>query len=160
MSSKTKRLLTIRKIIASSKISTQDELIQVLSEKGFELTQATLSRDLKYLKVGKTSDPEKGYIYFLPENGVAEKLDLEKASTLFPLSGVQSLKFSGNFGVLRTKSGYASSVATLIDSSNSYDILGTIAGDDTILIIPADGVSRNDLRNALIVMIPELEGRI
>jgi len=160
MSSKTKRLLAIRKIIGSTKISTQEELIHILSEKGFELTQATLSRDLKHLKVGKISDSEKGYIYFMPENATNDSTESGKGSNLFPLSGILSLKFSGNFGVLRTKSGYASSVATLIDSSNSYEILGTIAGDDTILVIPADGVSRNDLRNALIVMIPELEGKI
>lgn len=159
MGGKTKRLLAIRKIINTVKVGTQEELISLLSDKGFELTQATLSRDLKHLKIGKMVDPEKGYIYILPDTPSSEKNDIQSNSQ-FPLNAVVSLKFSGNFGVLRTKSGYASSVATLIDSTNSFEILGTIAGDDTILIIPADDISRTELRNSLIMMIPELESRI
>ena len=80
-------------------------------------------------------------------------------STLLRLK-VISIKFSNNFGVIRTKSAYASSIASLIDSHAPYEILGTIAGDDTILIIPVEGVSPQDVKNALIMIMPELEGKI
>jgi transcriptional regulator of arginine metabolism len=142
------------------KISTQEELLTVLAEKGFALTQATLSRDLKFLKVGKIADPEKGYIYFLPEG--QEGLQIKHAINRdnFPVNGFISIKFSNNLGVIRTKSGYASSIASLIDSNAPYEVLGTIAGDDTILVIPVEGVAPQDVKNAMIMIMPELEGKI
>ena len=160
MSSKTKRLLAIRKIVSTTKISTQEELLFVLAEKGFALTQATLSRDLKFLKVGKISDPEKGYIYFLPEGADVVQIKHAVNKDNFPVNGFISIKFSNNLGVIRTKSGYASSIASLIDSHAPYEILGTIAGDDTILIIPVVGVSHQDIKNAMIMIMPELEGKL
>jgi transcriptional regulator of arginine metabolism len=161
MSGKTKRLLIIKKIIGSMKIGTQEELLSILVEKGYMLTQATLSRDLKFLKIGKISDSEKGYIYFLPETG--EKLNTKIvgiSNDNFPINGFVSLKFSYNLGVIRTKAGYANSIASYIDSIAPYEILGTIAGDDTILLIPIEGIKPKDVKNALIMIIPELEGKI
>ena len=160
MSAKTKRLLAIRKIISSSKISTQEELLSILADKGFELTQATLSRDLKFLKVGKVADAQKGYCYFLPEltENVATRANASKDA--FPVNGFLSLKFSNNLGVIRTKSGYASSIASLIDSNAPYEVLATIAGDDTILIIPVEGIGQQDVKNALVMIMPELDGKI
>ena len=160
MSSKTKRLLAIRKIVSTMKIGTQEELLSVLAEKGFALTQATLSRDLKFLKVGKISDPEKGYVYFMPEGVEAVQIKHAVNKDNFPVNGFISLKFSNHLGVIRTKSGYASSIASLIDSQAPYEVLGTIAGDDTILIIPIEGVSQQDVKNAMIMIMPELEGKI
>lgn len=161
MSTKTRRLLAIKNIISSMKISTQEELLNILIEKGFTLTQATLSRDLKILKVGKIADSDKGYAYFLPENKDKEQSDvLISSKDNFPVNGFISLRFSHNFGVIRTKSGYASSIASLIDSHAPYEILGTLAGDDTILIIPVEDASPQDIKNALIVIMPELEGKI
>lgn len=160
MSSKTKRLLAIRKIISSSKISTQEELLTVLSEKGFDLTQATLSRDLKFLKVGKVADPQKGYCYFLPDASEGATNRLAASKDVFPVNGFLSLKFSNNLGVIKTKAGYASSIASLIDGNAPYEVLATVAGDDTILIIPVEGVGPHDIKNALIMIMPELEGKI
>lgn len=160
MSLKTKRLLAIRKIIGSSKIGTQDELLNILSEKGFELTQATLSRDLKFLKVGKVADAHKGYCYFLPELPDITQVRTVSSKDAFPVNGFVSLKFSNGLGVIRTKSGYASSIASLIDSNAPYEVLATIAGDDTILIIPVEGVGAQDVKNALVMIMPELEGKI
>jgi transcriptional regulator of arginine metabolism len=160
MGSKTKRLLTIRKIIGTTKIGLQEELLKMLSEKGFLLTQATLSRDLKFLKVGKKSDPEKGNIYFFPEGNEPLVKNSIDAKENFPVNGFISIKFSHNLGVIRTKAGYASSIASLIDNSFLYEILGTIAGDDTILVIPIEGVKPQDVRNALAIIMPELEGKI
>ncbi len=161
MSTKTRRLLAIKNIISSMKISTQEELLSILSEKGFSLTQATLSRDLKTLKVGKIADPEKGYVYFLPEaKDKNQSNSISGSKDNFPVNGFISLRFSNNLGVIRTKSGYASSIASLIDSHAPYEILGTLAGDDTILIIPVEDATPQDIKNALIIIMPELEGKI
>jgi transcriptional regulator of arginine metabolism len=74
--------------------------------------------------------------------------------------GFRDLRFSGNLAVLRTQPGYASSFAAVIDKANSWEILGTIAGDDTILIIMKEGISKIDLINVLVTIMPNLEGRI
>jgi len=161
MNLKNKRLLAIKKIISSMKIRTQEELLSLLTDKGYQLTQATLSRDLRFLKIGKILDTEKGYIYFLPEAAEnSNTKDSEISNIRFPLNGFISLKFSNNLGVIRTKAGYASSIASFIDSKAPYEIMGTIAGDDTILIIPIEGIKPKDVKRALIMIIPELEGRL
>jgi transcriptional regulator of arginine metabolism len=160
MSVKTKRLIAIRKILSSSQIGTQEELLEELSNKGFQVTQATLSRDLKMLKVGKMAEAGKGYVYFLPsdhENKTAKSADSRDS---FPINGFLSLTFSKGLAVIKTKSGYASSVASLIDSSDCYEIIGTIAGDDTILIIPVEDATHQDIRNALKLIMPDLENKI
>lgn len=80
MRNKTKRLLTIRKLIESELISSQEELLFRLKELGVEATQSTLSRDLKFMKVAKIPHKEKGYIYIIPEN--ANEQREEKISSI------------------------------------------------------------------------------
>ena len=90
------------------KIGTQEELLSILDEKGFKVTQATLSRDLRLLKIGKVLDANKGYIYFLPdkiENINTNNTEISEDN--FPLNGFISLNFSYNLGVSRTKAGYS-----------------------------------------------------
>ena len=105
------------------------------------MTQATLSRDLKYLKVAKMPDSLKGYIYILTENNATEFTEAEN----LPFIGFVSIDFAQGMGIVKTLPGHASSVAYALDTLNSYEIAGTIAGDDTILIIPRDGVTKADL---------------
>jgi transcriptional regulator of arginine metabolism len=160
MSSKTKRLLAVKKIINTMSIGTQEELLQVLSEKGFLLTQATLSRDLKTLKVAKKADMQKGYVYFLPDSTDLTSVTDASGKVNFAVSGFLSIKFANKLSVISTKAGYASSIASLIDNSTPVEILGTIAGDDTILLIPVEDATPADVRNALVMIMPELEGKI
>jgi transcriptional regulator of arginine metabolism len=145
-------LLAIRKIIEGEAISNQVELLKKLGKAGFELTQATLSRDLKYLQAGKRPDKEKGYVYVLPgnENETANAI-LEGS---FPLNGFESLEFAWNMALIKTRPGYAGSIASAIDGLHAFEIMGTVAGDDTILLIPREGVSREDVINALAVILP------
>ena len=158
MKKKTKRLLTIKEIVMKKKISSQDELLQILRKKGFEYTQATLSRDLKFLKITKIFDSEKGYIYsFMDEINKPEK---KVGKQDIQIQGFQSFEFANNLGVVRTLPGFASSIASAIDNYHSYEIVGTIAGDDTILIIPRDNITKNDIINVLIQVIPDLKGRL
>jgi len=138
--------MEIRRLIGSRNISGQDELMKLLGKKGFELTQATLSRDLKYLRVAKMPDNGKGYVYILPDKD--QTLENE-AATLNGIGGLISMDYAQGMAILKTLPGHAGSIAYVIDQLNAYEIAGTIAGDDTILLIPRDGVTKSDLVNVL-----------
>jgi transcriptional regulator of arginine metabolism len=157
MGSKTDRLLAIKEIILNHVVSSQEELLSLLIKKGFRYTQATLSRDLKFLKVNKISDPEKGYIYELPEQHIDHENEIAES---YAAQGFISIEFAQNLGVIKTLPGYANSIGALIDKTSPFEIVGTIAGDDTILVIPHDDVSKNDVINAITLIIPELKGKI
>lgn len=154
MKNKVKRLLAIKKIISNQRISNQEELLKQLADMGFNFTQATLSRDLKFLRVGKVASEDKGYVYVLPESG--KIFDDEGGEKALPVNGFVSLDFTSNMAVIRTLPGYANGIAYAIDYLKAYEILGTIAGDDTILVIPREEISRGDLKNILALIIPEL----
>lgn len=159
MKNKVQRQLEIRKIIQKGNITNQDELLAELKQKGFELTQATLSRDLKILQVAKTTHPAKGYVYTIPENGQQEVSHAQNRVN-YLADGFQQIQFSGNLAVINTMPGYASSIASVIDQAKPWEIIGTVAGDDTILIIQREGISRNELVAALTTIMPKLKGRI
>ena len=156
MKNRNERLMEIRRLIGSQNISSQDELMKILIKKGFEMTQATLSRDLKYLKVAKMPDEQAGYVYILPDKDqVVEETGLPGQG----LGGLISLDFAQGMAILKTLPGHASSIAYTLDNMGAYEIAGTIAGDDTILLIPRDGVSRSDLANLLKLRMPGLSRR-
>ena len=159
MKNRTKRQLAIKQAILKGRISSQDELLHIMKDQGFELTQATLSRDLKILKVAKVSDQALGYVYVIPE-GMNTENPRENSRINFLADGFRDLQFSGNMAVMKTMPGYASSLAVVIDSAQLYEIIGTIAGDDTILIILREGVSHGDLINSLILLMPTLEDKL
>lgn len=159
MKNKVQRQLEIRKIIQKGNIHSQDELLAALKLKGFDLTQATLSRDLKVLQVAKTTHPVKGYVYTLPDNGHFET-NQSQSRVNYLADGFRDIQFSGNLAVVKTIPGYANSIAAVIDQTSPWEIIGTVAGDDTILIIQREGISRNDLTGALITIMPKLRGRI
>ena len=152
---KVKRLTVIQEIIGKYKIGSQDELLQRLEKKGFSLTQATLSRDLKYLKVGKISDAQNEYVYVLPHN--VTKTTVVDNNDFMPVANIKSIEFSHNQGVIKTAPGFANGVALKIDNLGLYEILGTIAGDDTILIIIREGFTKRDVLNVLVNKIPALK---
>lgn len=159
MKSRLQRQVEIRKVIQEGNVRSQDELLVELKSKGFGLTQATLSRDMKEMQIAKVPHPAKGYVYIFPE-GETKTLTRDQNQVNFLTDGFRDLRFSGNLAVLRTQPGYASSFAAVIDKANSWEILGTIAGDDTILIIQKEGISKLDLINALITIMPNLKGKL
>jgi transcriptional regulator of arginine metabolism len=159
MKNKTERQLEIRKIIQKGNVRSQDELLGELKLKGFILTQATLSRDLKNLQVSKIPHPVKGYVYSIPASAkVADSTEQSRVN--FLSDGFKDIQFSGNLAVLRTMPGYASSIAAVIDRASPWEILGTVAGDDTILIIQREGISKADVVNVLIQIMPNLKDKI
>ena len=151
MNQKTQRFATIRKIIRSEMISSQEELITRLRECGVEITQSTLSRDLKFMNVAKVPHKSKGYIYVLPK---AAHHEINVSSNIS--DNITSLTFSGNLGVLKTKSGYASAISVPIDNLDCPAILGTIAGDNTILLILKEDARRSQVIAALQQIFPML----
>jgi transcriptional regulator of arginine metabolism len=158
MKNRVQRQLEIRRTIAKGNVHSQEELLAALKIKGFELTQATLSRDLKFLQVAKVPHPLNGYIYIIPDDGQHD-LKPVRSKDNFLAEGFKGLEFSGNLAVMKTLPGYASTIAAVIDSARQWEILGTIAGDDTILIIRREGTTNNDLTNALVSIIPKLKNK-
>lgn len=157
MKSKNNRLDAIKIIISSKEIGSQDELLQELTKEGFQLTQATLSRDLKQLKVAKAASMNGNYVYVLPNNTMYKRMtEQHSAAEMLRSDGIRGIEFSGNLAVIRTRPGYASSVAYDIDNHNLTEILGTIAGDDTILLVLREGCERSTVLNSLSLIIPNI----
>jgi transcriptional regulator of arginine metabolism len=144
-------------ILRDQWIRNQEELQKALESKGFEATQATLSRDLRQLHVMKIMDPVRGSRYILPEDK-----DMREAISRLPdhLDGVLSIEFSGQFGVIRTLPGFANGVAFTIDYQQIPEIMGTIAGDDTILVILKEGVSKNLIAGILSSKFPGISYKL
>ena len=152
MNQKTHRLSVIRKIIRSEYISSQDELIERLEESGVSITQSTRSRDLKFMHVAKIPHKEKGYVYVLPNSS---RNDIGVSTNLS--DNITDIAFSGNMCVITTKPGYASAISVPIDSRGIYEILGTIAGDNTILLILREGFDMDMLMEQLCALFPTLK---
>ena len=158
MNTKTDRQNQIKRIILDNKIASQDELLELLRNSGYEVTQATLSRDLKELRVGKLADTVKGSVYVLHEQ--LQQNNQSANAPAIPLNSVISLIFSNHLGVIRTFPGFASTVAVSIDSSKLAEIAGTIAGDDTILLIPREGYSQKEIIKALSSVISDVVSKL
>ena len=136
MNTKRRRLETIRMLISSKELGNQEEVLQELRKEGFTLTQATLSRDLKQLKVAKAASINGKYIFVLPNDTLYKRVDKPLPVTdMLSSTGFLSIRFSGNMAVIKTRPGYASSIAFNIDDANLPDILGTVAGADTVLMV-------------------------
>ena len=143
VSARKQRLSIIENILRTEVIRSQDDLQKSLTDRGLEVTQATLSRDIRRLKIVKTPDKEGHYMYVLPEMAFKEP---RLPTSLFDESTVE---FSGNLAVIKTRPGYAMGIASDIDKHAPDEILGTIAGDDTILVIPREGYSQIQVKEAL-----------
>ena len=141
------RQQAILEIIQSGPVYSQDELALRLREQGISSTQATLSRDLKALKISKV--PGEGYV--VPTRGRALSADFS--------TGILRIVFSGNVAVIRTRPGLANAVAIVIDGQMVFPVLGTIAGDDTILLILREGSTAGEVLDALTPLFPEIKNR-
>ena len=158
MKVKTNRLEALRLIISSQQLGSQDELLNALQMEGFKLTQATLSRDLKQLKVAKAASMSGNYVYVLPNETMYKRVSTPNSiREMMRVPGFISINFSGNMGIIRTRPGYASSIAWNIDNSDIPVILGTIAGDDTIFIVIKEGVKHQEVVEALSDVVPNMK---
>jgi transcriptional regulator of arginine metabolism len=154
---KTKRLLAIEKIVSEEHISVQEELLKKLKGKGISCTQATLSRNLRQLGVVRIPDGNGGYRYSLSEiNRNPEKSSLKL--NIVPV--IREIVEAKGLMVIKTIPGNASNTAFFIDGTGRYEIAGTIAGDDTILIIPRDGVTIQQVHTCLEIILPGIHDKI
>ena len=160
MKIKNSRLEAIRLILSTHEIGSQDELLKELNNEGYTLTQATLSRDLRQLRVVKTVGTNGHYKYVMPrqtqyrhEGAVGE---MHPVTPLPEENGFISIKFSGNIAVIRTRPTYASTLAYHIDNCDFAEILGTLAGDDTVMLVIAEGVTKSALLKVLRTIIPNI----
>ena len=150
------RRRAVRELIAGGAISSQEELLRRLAASGLSTTQATLSRDLKVLKVGKLPDGHGGYTYAFRDQLDQSGSDVSLQSVF--MHGYRSIAFSGNLAVIHTLPGHAASVAFALDKLQVAGIIGTVAGDDTILAVLAEGVTPAAARRALRRRIPGAGG--
>ena len=148
MSNKKYRFQVIKDLINTEEIGSQDELLKSLMDLDIVVTQATLSRDLRELKVSKFPNHNGNYIYKLTET--------ETTHQSITHNNQVSLTFSKNLGVMRTKPGYATSLAFEIDNAPFKSIIGTIAGDDTILIVMKETSTREEVTKELKTIIPNI----
>ncbi|OKL38068.1 transcriptional regulator AhrC/ArgR [Domibacillus mangrovi] len=129
---KGQRHIKIREMIANNEIETQDELVELLREAGYNVTQATISRDIKELHLVKVPLMDGRYKYSLPADQRFNPLQKLKRSLVDCFVSIDS---AGHFVVMKTLPGNAQAVGALIDNLDWEEIMGTICGDDTCLLI-------------------------
>ena len=136
---KSRRHFAIRDILANEQISTQEGLCEALGKRGYEVTQATVSRDIKELRLTKIPD-ENSYHYAFPDK-TSPKNSYERMERVFKDS-VINLDDSENIIIIKTLPGTAQTVGSVIDAMDNPHILGNVAGDDTIFVLvkPIDSV--------------------
>jgi transcriptional regulator of arginine metabolism len=154
---KTKRLLAIEKIISGEKILSQESLLKKLKVKGIICTQATLSRNLRQLGISRVPDGTGSYRYALPEKKANSK---ESNAGINILPVIRDIVEAKGLMVIRTIPGNANATAYYIDNAGRYEIAGTIAGDDTILVIPRNGITLNQIHSCLELVMPGLHQQI
>ena len=126
---KSNRQNAIIDIIENNDIETQEELIGLLAKKGFKVTQATISRDIRELKLIKVTGQLGKYKYILPVAGTEDSQHVYVAAFA---ASVKSVETAMNLVIIKTYPGLANAVAANLDSNDSIDIVGCVAGDDTI----------------------------
>ena len=162
MKNKRARLQLIRDIIRRNVVGSQEELARYLALEKVFVTQATLSRDLKTLKTSKIATDGGGYMYIIPDANDLHDTMLKSGNA--PLSGSSkvgfvSLDFSGNIAVIKTRNGYASGLAYDIDIAQSQEILGTIAGANTVFAVLREGVTQEQATEVFSKFFPTSEDR-
>ena len=139
------RLPEIIDILTHQSIRSQEELSKQLAIRGFIITQATLSRDLKLLKASKRPDENGIMRYYVGQGGTTRH---------HAHSAVVSVAMSQNVVVIKTRNGYASGLAFELDMLESPMILGTIPGADTVMVVVAEGTDRHALFDLLSSVVP------
>ena len=149
MSLKAERQKVILDVIGTRAVATQAELKDLLKSRGFTADQATLSRDIKELGLVKVSDDGVHYRY-APVEAVSRPLQPRPAAILARM--VRKVNWSGNLLVLKTAPGEANPVGLALDHLNWPDVVGTVAGDDTLLVVVKEGVSARRLAKKILEM--------
>ncbi|MDB5056262.1 MAG: arginine repressor ArgR [Bacilli bacterium] len=147
---KGQRHIKIREILANQEVETQDDLVNALRNAGFQVTQATVSRDIKDLHLIKTPLDNGSYKYSLPsEQRFNPQLRLKRALT----DHFSSIDYAENLVVLKCMPGTANAIGSIMDNMEWNEVMGTICGDDTILIICRTKEHSTSVVNQILAMI-------
>ena len=138
----------LRRLLAEGSMTSQKQLAAALAEAGFAVTQATVSRDLDALGAVRVKSDDNGPHYEILDDRFAFRPGVESAARAMS-EFAQSIAASGNLVVVQTAPGAAHLLASALDGAGLDDIIGTVAGDDTILIVAADGVAGASLVKVL-----------
>ena len=139
----------IRKIIREQEISSQEDLVRLLKKRGHAVSQATVSRDLKELGMARVRWMDGKTVYReveSKETGISSDFELRRIAPEFLLEATSS----GNLLVLKTPGGGAQGLAAALDKANIEGIIGTVAGDDTIVAVIAEGINPKRVLNRLL----------
>ncbi|PXV93657.1 ArgR family transcriptional regulator [Lachnotalea glycerini] len=140
---KEERQKIILELIKTNSVCTQEELRDLLIDKGYETTQATVSRDIRQLNLVKAVGPNGEYCYRRGKQSDQYYMS-HKFYSIF-MAAVKEVSYAGNLVVIKCESGMANPVCVILDSFEWRDILGTIAGNDTILIVAKDAESAGNM---------------
>lgn len=154
MNKRQSRLSLIVKILLNHTIGSQEELMAHLEANNCQVTQATLSRDLKTLRTSKVATEFGGYRYVIAANGTAADEVATQAMDHVRRAAIISVSFTGRLVVVKTRNGYAGGVAYDIDEALSPHILGTIAGADTVFAAVDETVSPMEVYETLSEILP------
>lgn len=143
---KTKRQNEIIQLISAKDIDTQEELASELRAKGYKVTQATVSRDIRELRLIKVSSKSGGFKYAKPER---HEIAVSERLTRILTDSLVSVDSSGNIIVVKTLSGSANVAAEALDNLGWQEILGTIAGDNTIFIVVRNETDTAEITNRI-----------
>ena len=146
--SKAQRQHRITKLLEEQAVTNQVQLVDLLEAQGVAATQATVSRDLDELGAIKVRVPGGETVYAIPELPM-DRVTPEDHLRRVMGEWVADLDYSGNIVVLRTPPGSAHVVASALDRAGISDILGTVAGDDTLMVVAAESVTTSDLAGRL-----------
>ncbi|HOA05328.1 MAG TPA: arginine repressor [Candidatus Fermentibacter daniensis] len=148
---KVERLDALRKLLSEKEVGDQIEITKLLKDLGFKVTQATISRDLLELGAARVSIRPGVHRYqIISEKNTA---DIRRRLEIAFRDSVESVNMSGNLMLIRTNPGAAAGVAHAFDQYGFQDVVGTVAGDDTILAVCSDEESCTVLRNKLLPIL-------
>ncbi|MFO7929132.1 MAG: arginine repressor [Candidatus Humimicrobiaceae bacterium] len=149
MRNRDERLKAIKEIVLSERVASQDELLKKLKERGFSVTQATISRDINHLRLIKVRNYRQEEFYTLDRKYQEGSLfNMDKLKSKFTES-VISVNRAKNILVIKTYPGEAQGVAAAVDGMNFVEILGTVAGDDSIICVVRDDGSAEKINKML-----------
>ena len=134
---KAQRQAKIVEIISNANVEAQEQLLQALTDQGFNSTQATISRDIKELRIVKELTSLGTYRYCVPEKDAPPAIS-DRLNNIFR-ECVISVDYAENLVVIHTLPGMANAAASALDAMRSGAVLGTLAGDDTVVIVMREG---------------------
>jgi len=143
--SRTSRMILIEKLIGENIVTSQEQLLGLIEKAGMQCTQATLSRDLRTMGISSGFDDRGGLRYMLRSRS-------DSGRSITPgheQDAVTGMTWARGILLLRTQPGFAAAVAIKIDQASRYEIAGTVAGDDTIMLIPRDEISNEAVEACL-----------